>query len=122
YDYFTLAGGAFGFALGDVAGKGPSAALLTAMIQGIFAAHVGTVTSAARLMTLANEGLLRRSIQSRFATLVYGALARDGRLTYCNAGHNPPMLIGSGGVRRLETGGLILGLFPQATYEEETLD
>jgi serine phosphatase RsbU (regulator of sigma subunit)/pSer/pThr/pTyr-binding forkhead associated (FHA) protein len=121
YDYFPLAGGAFGFALGDVAGKGPSAALLTAMIQGIFSAHVGTAASAAPLMALANEGLLRRSIQSRFATVVYGALAPDGRLTYCNAGHNPPVLLGRGGVRRLETGGLILGLFPQATYEQETL-
>ena len=121
YDYFSLPGGAFGFALGDVAGKGPSAALLTAMIQGIFSAHVGTAGSAARLMTLANEGLLRRSIQSRFATVVYGALARDGQLTYCNAGHNPPVLLGRGGVRRLETGGLILGLFPQAVYEQETL-
>ena len=121
YDYFSLPGGAFGFALGDVAGKGPSAALLTAMIQGIFSAHVGTAGSAARLMTLANEGLLRRSIQSRFATVVYGALGRDGQLTYCNAGHNPPVLLGRGGVRRLETGGLILGLFPQAIYEQETL-
>ena len=91
------------------------------MIQGIFSAHVGTAGSAARLMTLANEGLLRRSIQSRFATVVYGALARDGQLTYCNAGHNPPVLLGRGGVRRLETGGLILGLFPQAIYEQETL-
>jgi sigma-B regulation protein RsbU (phosphoserine phosphatase) len=72
-------------------------------------------------MAMANEGLLRRSIQSRFATVVYGALERDGRLTYCNAGHNPPVLMGRGGIRRLETGGLILGLFPQAVYEQETL-
>jgi phosphoserine phosphatase RsbU/P len=121
YDYFALADGAFGFALGDVAGKGPSAALLTAMIQGIFSAHVGTASSPAQLITLVNEGLLRRSIQSRFATVVYGALARDGQLTYCNAGHNPPVLMGRGGIRRLETGGLILGLFPRAIYEQETL-
>jgi len=121
YDYFALADGAFGFALGDVAGKGPSAALLTAMIQGIFSAHVGSASSPAQLMTLVNEGLLRRSIQSRFATVVYGALGRDGQLTYCNAGHNPPVLMGRGGIRRLETGGLILGLFPRAIYEQETL-
>ena len=121
YDYFALASGAFGFTLGDVAGKGPSAALLTAMIQGIFSAHVGTGGSPAQLMTLANEGLLRRSIQSRFATVVYGALGPDGQLTYCNAGHNPPMLLGRSGVRRLETGGLIVGLFPQATYDQETV-
>jgi sigma-B regulation protein RsbU (phosphoserine phosphatase) len=121
YDYFDLTGGAFGFALGDVAGKGPSAALLTAMIQGIFAAQIGTSDSAAALITSVNEGLIRRSLQSRFATCVYGTLAGDGRLTYCNAGHNPPVLIARDGIRRLETGGLILGVFPQTIYEEETL-
>jgi len=121
YDYFDLAGGAVGFALGDVAGKGPSAALLTAMIQGIFAAQIGTEESAAALITSVNEGLIRRSLQSRFATCVYGTLAVDGRLTYCNAGHNPPLLIARDGIRRLETGGLILGVFPQATYDQETL-
>jgi phosphoserine phosphatase RsbU/P len=121
YDYFTLTGGAFGFALGDVAGKGPSAALLTAMIQGIFAAQIGTADSAAALITSVNEGLIRRSLQSRFATCVYGTLARDGRLTYCNAGHNPPLLIKRDGIRRLETGGLILGVFPQTIYDQETL-
>jgi sigma-B regulation protein RsbU (phosphoserine phosphatase) len=104
-----------------VAGKGPSAALLTAMIQGIFAAQIGTANSAAALISSVNEGLIRRSLQSRFATCVYGTLARDGRLTYCNAGHNPPLLIGRDGIRRLEAGGLILGVFPQAIYDQETL-
>ena len=121
YDYFDLTGGAFGFALGDVAGKGPSAALLTAMIQGIFAAQIGTAESAAALITSVNEGLIRRSLQSRFATCVYGTLAGDGRLTYCNAGHNPPLLIARDSTRRLETGGLILGVFPKAVYDQETL-
>ena len=121
YDYFSLPGGTFGFALGDVAGKGPSAALLTAMIQGIFASQVNTAASAAALMSSVNEGLIHRSVRSRFATCVYAALAEDGRLTYCNAGHNPPILIGRNGVKLLETGGLILGMFPQAVYEQETL-
>jgi serine phosphatase RsbU (regulator of sigma subunit) len=121
YDYFSLPAGTFGFALGDVSGKGPSAALLTAMIQGIFASQVNTAASAAALMAAVNEGLLHRSVRSRFATCVYGALTEDGRLTYCNAGHNPPILIGRRGEKLLETGGLILGMFPQAVYEQETL-
>jgi phosphoserine phosphatase RsbU/P len=46
----------------------------------------------------------------------------DGRLTYCNAGHNPPLLFGPNGFRRrLATGGLIIGAFQQATFEEEQL-
>ena len=91
------------------------------MIQGIFAAQISTADSAAALITSVNEGLIRRSLQSRFATCVYGTLAGDGRLTYCNAGHNPPLLIARDGIRRLETGGLILGVFPQAIYAQETL-
>ncbi|RPI49426.1 MAG: FHA domain-containing protein, partial [Acidobacteria bacterium] len=121
FDYFNLTDGQFGFTLGDVAGKGPPAALLTAMIQGAFAAQVASTDSPAALMAHINRTLIRRAIQSRFVTVMYGMLAPDGRLTYSNAGHNPPILIGRDGVRRLETGGLILGLFPHATYEEETL-
>jgi len=121
FDYFNLPDGHFAFALGDVSGKGPPAALLTAMIQGAFASQVTSVGSPAALMALVNRTLIRRAIRARFATVIYGVLAPDGRLTYSNAGHNPPILIGRSGVRRLDTGGLILGLFPQAVYEEDTL-
>jgi sigma-B regulation protein RsbU (phosphoserine phosphatase) len=122
FDYFNLPDGVFGFALGDVSGKGPPAALLTAMIQGAFSSQVSTAGSPAAVMSLVNRTLIRRAIQSRFATVVYGTLSPDGRLTYSNAGHNPPVLITRKGVRRLETGGLILGLFPRATYDEETVE
>ena len=122
FDYFSLPDECFGFALGDVAGKGPPAALLTAMIQGVLSAQVAGASSPAHLMSSVNLSLLRRTIQNRFATAVYGALAPDGRLIYSNAGHNPPVLLRCNGVTRLETGGLILGLFPQAVYVEETLE
>jgi serine phosphatase RsbU (regulator of sigma subunit) len=121
FDYFSLPDGVFGFVLGDVSGKGPPAALLTAMIQGIFAAQIGRAASPQALLSEVNQSLIRRSIQSRFATVLYGTLAPDGRLTYANAGHNPPVLVGRRGARRLETGGLILGLFPHASFEQETI-
>ena len=122
FDYFTLTTGAFGVALGDVAGKGPSAALLTAMIQGMLTAQRALAGSPAALLRQVNDGLIARSVRSRFATVVYATLDPDGRFTYCNAGHNPPVLMQRDSVRRLETGGLILGLFPHAAFEEETLE
>jgi sigma-B regulation protein RsbU (phosphoserine phosphatase) len=68
-----------------------------------------------------NQALFRRAVEARFVTLLYGVLQPDGHLTYCNAGHNPPFLVGPSGVRRLETGGLIVGLFGGAEFEQETL-
>jgi serine phosphatase RsbU (regulator of sigma subunit) len=125
YDYVELPEGALGFALGDVAGKGPPAALLSAMMQGMFAAQAATTDAPAKTISRVNLALYRRGIESRFVTLMYGALQPDGRLTYCNAGHNPPLIISQAGgsptIRRLERGGPIVGLFEGATFEEETV-
>ena len=122
FDYVESPDGTFGFVLADVAGKGPPAALLTAVLQGIFRAHINSGSSPAEIMARVNDSLLRRAIESRFATVLYATLSCDGRLTYCNAGHNPPLLFGPDGLRRrLEKGGLIIGAFKQATFEEETL-
>ncbi len=121
YDYVDMTDGSLGFALGDVAGKGPPAALLSAMMQGIFAAQAATSDAPSRTITRVNLALYRRGIESRFVTLMYGILDPDGRLVYCNAGHNPPLVIGASGVRRLERGGPIVGLFEAAVYEEETV-
>jgi sigma-B regulation protein RsbU (phosphoserine phosphatase) len=125
YDYVDLPAGALGFALGDVAGKGPPAALLSAMMQGIFAAQAASSDSPSQTISRVNLALYRRGIESRFVTLMYGAIAPDGRLTYCNAGHNPPLIVSRSGsaatVRRLECGGPIVGLFEAATFEEETV-
>ncbi|HXW05696.1 MAG TPA: SpoIIE family protein phosphatase [Vicinamibacterales bacterium] len=122
YDYVDLSDGSFGFALGDVAGKGPPAALLSAMMQGIFAAQAaGSDPMPSQTISRVNLALYRRGIESRFVTLMYGALYPDGRLRYCNAGHNPPLIVGKSGFRRLECGGPIVGLFEGASYEEETV-
>src|SRR5688500_4348361 len=121
YDYVDLTDGSLGFALGDVAGKGPPAALLSAMMQGIFAAQAATSDAPSRTIARVNLALYRRGIESRFVTLMYGVLSPDGKMVYCNAGHNPPLVIGTSGVRRLDRGGPIVGLFESATYEEETI-
>ncbi len=122
FDYIDLPAGEFAFALGDVAGKGPPAALLSAVMQGIFAAQSFSTDGPAATIARVNQALYRRGIENRFVTVMYGALLPDGRLTYCNAGHNPPLVIGGGNVRRLERGGPILGLFDAVPFEEETVE
>jgi len=120
FDYFTLSDGAFSFVLGDVAGKGPPAALLASMLQGIFTTNAHGDNTPAKVISHANDALMRRGVEARFATVLYASLSTDGRLTYCNAGHNPPLLIGKRGVLRLETGGMVVGLFEHA-FDEQTL-
>jgi phosphoserine phosphatase RsbU/P len=121
FDYFLLPSETFAFALGDVAGKGPPAALLAAAVQGILASHALVGGTPATNLAHVNQVLVRRAIESRFATLIYGELTSDGRLTYCNAGHNPPWVIGQHGQCQLSTGGLILGVFKQAQFEQATV-
>ena len=121
YQYVRLADDALGFTLGDVAGKGAPAGLLGARIQEIFLAQGSSLVEPATTVAEINRTLLRRSLESRFVTMVYGVLSSDGHLRYCNAGHNPPVLVTRDGVRRLETGGLIVGLFEEAEFEEEVV-
>ena len=118
FDYLDLAG-SFGFAVGDVAGKGAAAGLLGARVQEIFSYLAGAVPA----VTIAaiNALMVKKALEARFVAVFYGVLSPGGELTYCNAGHNAPLLIGKNGVRRLTTGGLIVGPFDEATYEEEVV-
>jgi phosphoserine phosphatase RsbU/P len=107
--------------LGDVCGKGPAAALLAAEIQGILAAHASSTIAPSEALTRANQVLARRLIEGRFATISYSVVQPGGYLVHCNAGHNPPILLGATGLRRLERGGPILGAFERASFEEEAI-
>lgn len=122
FEYFDLPDERVGFALGDVAGKGPPAAILAAMVQGIFTTQVDGDDGPAATLSRVNQTLYRRGIETRFATIAYVVLTPDGKLVSSSAGHNPAYLIGGdGGVRRLEKGGLMVGPFENATYEEEAV-
>src|SRR5690349_323848 len=119
FDYFE--GGAFGFALGDVAGKGPPAALMSALMQGMYASQAQYADGPASAVTSMNKALCRRGLESRFVTLMFGSIRSDGNLTYCNAGHNPPFVIGKSGVKRLGEGGPVVGLLEFAPYDQESV-
>ena len=120
FDYIDRPDGALAFALGDVAGKGPPAALLAALMQGSLAAEGCVGAGPAATMTTVNTALVRRGVEGRFVTLFYAVLYPDGRLVYCNAGHNAPVLMTASGVSRLDTGGMVVGLFDGVPFEEGT--
>ena len=121
FDYVDLPSGGFGFIVGDVAGKGSPAALLAAAVLGMFSAEAMHQPGPASVITRLNHGLFRRAIESRFLTTFYGIVGRDGDFTYCNAGHNAPILVSASGIRRLDTGGMVLGVFENAQFDEETM-
>jgi sigma-B regulation protein RsbU (phosphoserine phosphatase) len=121
YDYSELPDKQFAFVLGDVAGKGPPAALLSAMVLGIIAAQTSSSEGPAETLTRVNKAMFRRAIEARYATTFYAVLAADGRLVSCNAGHNPPFVIGRNSLRRLECGGTPLGLFEDIPLSQESV-
>ncbi len=121
FDYLELGDGRLGVALGDVSGKGTPAALLTALVQGMFTVEAADPEGPAGTLGGINRGLKRRDVESRFVTMFYGVLSPDGQLVYSNGGHNPPVLVRRNGVARLETGGMILGMFDFASYDQAAL-
>ena len=117
FDYVDIEEGTLGFALGDVAGKGPPAALLATAVQSNFVALAPISADPAEALARINKALLRRAVEARFATLFYAVAYPDGRLRYCNAGQEPALVIGEGREQWLEIGGPVLGLLSVATYE-----
>lgn len=122
FDYFATAEKHFGFALGDVAGKGMSAALLASLIQGALSAQTLFDTPLPSMISNVNRILAQRGTGNRFVTFFFGTLDPDGNCTYINAGHNPPILLRpDGSMQELTVGGMVLGLFPDAEYEAGTV-
>ena len=121
FDYAAMPDGRLVFAVGDVAGKGPPAALLSTLVLGVLAGQRRDPPSPAEAVARLNEALAQRSIEARYVTMVCGQLERDGRLAYCNAGHNPPIVIGRRGVARLDVGGPPAGMFETARFSEASV-
>jgi serine phosphatase RsbU (regulator of sigma subunit) len=121
FDVIELAGERTLFAIADVSGKGMPAALLAANIQALVRSGASFETDPLALARQINRHLCRYTPGDRFATAVFIVLSRDsGELTYVNAGHNAPIVFGSGSAIVLEATGLPLGLFPEAEYEART--
>jgi sigma-B regulation protein RsbU (phosphoserine phosphatase) len=128
YDYQTLAPGKIALLLGDVAGKGISAALLMATIQSSFRAlirecvdrskvEIDYCWSTARLVTHLNEQIYATSSPEKYATLFLAIYdEKDGVLEYTNAGHLPPILIRGSQIEHLAVDGTVVGAFAKVPY------
>ncbi len=132
YDFMALTESSLAFAIGDVAGKGISAALLMATIQSTMRTqlsatngngHVPSHFSAAALVSNLNRQLYATTAPEKYATF-YFALYDDSShlLSYTNAGHLAPMLLRGGNITTLDSTGTVVGAFPKARYGEKTVE
>jgi serine phosphatase RsbU (regulator of sigma subunit) len=120
FDYLQRDPQTLSFAVGDISGKGMSAALLMASLQASLHAHGSTRESVSELVSQLNRAVCRNSEDDKFSTFFYGEVdVSSGELSYCNAGHNPPLLFraADGDVVPLKGGGMILGFDPDVSYE-----
>ncbi len=123
YDVLDLASGQIGISIADVCGKGVSAALLMSNLQAAVRAFAQDAAQPQAVCASVNRLLCRNMIRGRFVTFCYVRVDTARRIMTCTvAGHNPPILMRAAGqVFRPGTGGIVLGVFPDARYEEETL-
>jgi sigma-B regulation protein RsbU (phosphoserine phosphatase) len=119
YDFLPFAEDRVGLVIADVSGKGIPAALLMAGLQASVRSLALPSLVPSEVNRRLNEMLLRSTSAARYATLFFGYYdGRSGTLTYSNAGHYPPLLLGRNGFRRLTEGGMPIGLLGDASYGE----
>ena len=118
YDALPLGPERLAVCIADVCGKGLPAALLVSSLQATVRAFVDEDAAPHEAVTRVNRALCRQGAHGRFVTLFVAVLdTREGVIRFCNAGHNPPILVRADGtVSRLESGGTVVGVFDAATY------
>jgi serine phosphatase RsbU (regulator of sigma subunit) len=121
YEFFELAGGRVGLAVGDATGKGvPAAFVMSATCALLGGVAAGPDSSPGEVLYRVNEALLPRIPANMFVTCFYAILdPKSGTLRYANAGHDLPYLHRNGDVEELRARGMPLGLMPGMGYEEK---
>jgi len=125
YDFFFIDADHLCFAVGDVSGKGVPAALFMAVTKTLVKTKAVQGLTPDMVLTRVNEDLAFENFASMFVTLFLGILnVRTGEVAYCNAGHNPPYVVGGkGDPAALElTGGIILGVKPDFVYRSKNIN
>jgi len=119
YDFIPREDGTMLIALGDVSGKGTAAALLMSSLHAAIHGQVAAKTPLEQAIVSVNQYLAENTPANRFVTLFAAELdAPTSKLTYINAGHNPPLLgRANGEIEQLSSGGLPLGIMPFSEYD-----
>ena len=123
YDFFVLSDGRLALALGDISGKGISAALLMASLRASLRSIAGLQQSdLASLIRHVNNLVYESSTTNRYATFFYAEYnPASSLLTFVNAGHNPPYILRGAQAIPLEPTGMVVGLLPDAEYAQSTI-
>lgn len=123
YDFFIIDKHRLGFVIGDVSGKGISAAIFMAVCRTLIHATGLKGDSVNECMRYVNNLLCKESVSSMFVTVFYGILnTLSGEVDYVNAGHNPPYILSSSGIRQVEmTNGLALGVLDDFNFESKKI-
>jgi len=124
YDFIPLKDNHLAFCLGDISGKGIPAALLMANLQASLRGQTLMGIQCKECVAFTNNLLFNSTDNNKYATLYYGVLdIPQNKVTFCNAGHNEPILIdAAGNVTRLKEGGIVVGILPDIAYEEKTIE
>lgn len=122
-DYCDLiqADGQLFFALGDVSGKGVPASMLMAQLHALFRTLTRMALPLGTVVAQANRVFCESAMAGHYATLVCGHAKPTGEVEIHNAGHLPAIVVGHGGVLRIESTGLPLGMFCDADFSATRL-
>ena len=104
------------FALGDVSGKGVAASMLMTQLHALFRSLIGVSLPLGQIVTQANRVFCESALAGQYATLVCGQAKSNGEVEIHNAGHVPAIVVGKGGVLRIESTGLPLGMFHEFDF------
>jgi PAS domain S-box-containing protein len=126
YDLFNTAASGWAFVIGDVCGKGPEAAELTALARYTIRTAAMQEKAPSRILSTLNEAILRQRNDKRFCTAAYGLLEpaeKGARFTVCCGGHPQPLILrADGSVEPACEHGLVLGVFPDPQLSDQVFE
>jgi sigma-B regulation protein RsbU (phosphoserine phosphatase) len=109
------------FVIGDVSGKGVAASMLMAQLHALFRSLTALALPLGQIVAQANRVFCESALAGQYATLVCGLAKSNGEVEIHNAGHWPAIVVTRGGLVRIESTGLPLGMFPEVDFSATRL-